>query len=120
MAYRLQKRGTLLIEALTAIRLLRGGRYTVEELAAQLGKHRRATERLLYAIRNAGVPIRRKREGSWVYWSVDRDTVMEAFGLGGGVKASKPAPRVTREQPSATSRGTAYDALERWRKSEGL
>lgn len=113
-----EKRANLLVQTLNAVRLLRLGRYQIDELAQELGMKRRATERMLRAIQVAGIEVRRQQEGCWVYWSIDRAQVMDAFGLNANLKTVRPVRRTP--APVNTKRATAYDDLEAWRKSEGL
>ncbi len=76
-----RRRGDMLAESLTALRLLRTGRWLVEELAAELGYTRRTTYRLLAAVERAGVSLERHREGPCVYYRVRRGVLERALGL---------------------------------------
>jgi hypothetical protein len=55
-------RGRLLVEAISALRVLRRGRWTVAELSDELGIHWRAGYRLLASLRAAGVTVEVSRE----------------------------------------------------------
>lgn len=77
----LGSRGDMLVEALTALRLLRAERMQVEPLAEQLGCGRRTTYRLLATLRRAGVEVQAEHEGPRVYYRVTRAALERAMGL---------------------------------------
>ncbi|MBI3182073.1 MAG: helix-turn-helix transcriptional regulator [Myxococcales bacterium] len=82
-------RGHALTVALRALRLLRTGRWRVEELAAELCEHQRTVYRLLRALERAGIRVEAQREGQEVYHRVRRETLEAALGL----RAPSPPPR---------------------------
>jgi hypothetical protein len=56
-------------QVLTAVLLLRRGRWTIRELAAELDQHWRSTYRMIAAIRLAGITVDATREAKSVYYS---------------------------------------------------
>lgn len=65
-----RRRGAVLAAALWAIVLLRSGRWTIRELAAELGLHVRSAYRMLHALEAAGVELEVHVEGSLRHYRV--------------------------------------------------
>lgn len=59
-----QGRGRILGDALRAMLVLRHGRWTMQELGAELGLQWRTTYRLIEVMRQAGVTVEVSREGN--------------------------------------------------------
>jgi len=55
-------RGRLLLKALQAVVILRRGRWTIKELANELGIEGRAAYRLIASLRSVGITIQVSRE----------------------------------------------------------
>ncbi len=68
-------RSTILVQALTAIRLLRERPRRTEEIAAELGCPRRTAERILAGIRDAGLEITTEVRGAERYHSLPAKTL---------------------------------------------
>lgn len=77
-----RRRGSELIAALAAVRLLRAGRWTMTAMGAEIGLSRRQTYRLIDALAAAGLPAEKQPEGREVFYRISRETIERAFGLG--------------------------------------
>lgn len=68
-------------EVLAALVLLRRGRWTVAELAGELGQHLRTAYRMLSAIRRAGIEVEVSREGVNRYHSIPEEPLRKILRL---------------------------------------
>lgn len=64
------QRERLLIQALRAIVILRAGRWTMMDLAGELGVERRTAYRIVDALRRAGVSVEISRESVQAYYRI--------------------------------------------------
>ncbi len=78
---RLRGRGRWLRDALRLLVLLRTGRWSVAELAAELGLHRRSVHRMLQQFARVGIELERHPEGKEVFWRVDGEALRRLLGL---------------------------------------
>jgi predicted DNA-binding transcriptional regulator YafY len=64
------QRERLLIHALQTILILRAGRWTVAELAGELGVERRTAYRIVDSLRRAGVTVEISHESVHAYYRI--------------------------------------------------
>jgi hypothetical protein len=76
-----QTRERQLVEVIAAVALLRRGRWSVVELAAELGQHKRTTYRMISAIRRAGIVVEASREGSYRYYAIPAESLRKVLRL---------------------------------------
>lgn len=76
-----RERGDSIKDALLALRALVSQRWTMAELADELGQNVRTTYRLLQGVEAAGIQVHHQREGQRVYHQVERRALESALGL---------------------------------------
>jgi len=74
-------RDRLFVEAFRAVLILRKGRWTMIELADELGMEWRSAYRLVAALRRAGITVERSREGKAWYYQVPAEPLRRAMRL---------------------------------------